>query len=203
MNITKSTEPDATQLNFDDVSTHTLTVTITEVKEGTKEQPVEVHVAEFPGRPYKPGKSMRRVLVAAWGPEGSEYVGRRLTLYGDPTIRFGKDVVGGVRISHLSHLAAPLSVGLTISRGKRAPFIVQPLLDDDTVTLLAKTLTDASTVDELQEVWLYIRKAGLSANPDLVALKDARKTALTPTTDTDDSAPDPVELAAHLAKANQ
>ena len=86
------------------------------------EQPVELHNAEYPGRPYKPGKSMRRVLIAAWGTDASVYVGRKITLYGDPTIRFGKDAVGGIRIRALSHIPEPLTVALTVTRGKRAPF---------------------------------------------------------------------------------
>jgi hypothetical protein len=88
MDITKTVEPRSDQLNFDDVATHDLTITIVEVKGGPPDQPVHLHNAEFPGRPYKPGKSMRRVLIAAWGTEASAYVGRKITLYGDPTIRF-------------------------------------------------------------------------------------------------------------------
>lgn len=132
MDITKTTEPRSDQINFDDVATSTVTVTVSEVKSGSAEQPVEVHLVEYPGRPYKPAKSMRRVLIAAWGPEASAYAGRQLTLYGDPTIRFGKEAVGGIRISHLSHIAEPLTISLTVTRGKRAPFVVQPLIIPDT-----------------------------------------------------------------------
>ena len=32
---------------------------------------------------------MRRVIVAAWGPEATAYAGRRLTLYREPSIMFG------------------------------------------------------------------------------------------------------------------
>jgi hypothetical protein len=38
--------------------------------------------------------------------------------------------VGGLRISHLSHIPKPLSLALTVTRGKRAPYVVQPLPDD-------------------------------------------------------------------------
>jgi len=127
MDISDTTAPKSDQQNFDDYVGGSKTVTVSEVKSGSAEQPVELHLVEFPGRPYKPGKSMRRVLVAAWGAEASAYVGRKLTLYGDPSIRFGKEAVGGIRISHLSHIDKPLTVSLTITRGKRAPFVVQPL----------------------------------------------------------------------------
>ena len=129
MNITSTTIPDSTQINADDVAGHEITITVESVTEGTTEQPVNIHTVETPGRAYRPGKSMRRVLVAAWGPETSVYVGRRMTLYCDPSIRFGPSVTGGVRISHLSHIDKPLTVALTTTRGKRAPFTVNPLTE--------------------------------------------------------------------------
>ena len=126
MDISPTITANSQQINADDV-TVPRTVTITNVEAGTTEQPVFIHVAEFPGRTYRPGKSMRRVLVHAWGPEASEYIGRRLTLYNDPTIRFGKDVTGGVRISHMSDIKGKLTIPLTVTRGRRAPFTVEPL----------------------------------------------------------------------------
>ena len=132
MDLTKSIEPRSDQLNADDLMAGPRTVTIVEVRAGNAEQPVEVVTQEFgPGRPFKPSKSMRRVMVAAWGPESSVYPGRKMTLFRDPTIRFGKDAVGGIRISHMSHLEkAPLKIALTVTRGKRAPFVVQALADE-------------------------------------------------------------------------
>ena len=70
---------------------------------------------------------MRRVLVAAWGPDASQYVGRRVTLFRDPSVTYGGIQVGGIRISHLSGLETPLSIALTVTRQKRAPYKVQPL----------------------------------------------------------------------------
>lgn len=127
MDITKTTEPKSDQQNFDDYVAGPKTVTIADVKSGSAEQPVEIHLVEYPGRPFKPSKSMRRVLVAAWGAEASAYVGRRMTLYGDPTVRFGGIAVGGIRISHLSDIDKTLTLALTVKRGSRSPFIVQPL----------------------------------------------------------------------------
>ena len=129
MDITASTAPKSDQQNYDDYATTSRTVTITEVKAGSAEQPVEVHLAEFPGRPYKPSKSMRRVMVAAWGPEASNYTGRRLTLYGDPTVKFGGIALGGIKISHLSDIDKTLNLSLTASKGHRAPHTVEPLTE--------------------------------------------------------------------------
>lgn len=176
MDITETTAPRSDQQNFDDYATASKTVTVEEVKKGTVEQPVEVHLVEFPGRPFKPSKSMRRVLVACWGPEASEWVGRRMTLFGDPTIKFGKDTVGGIRIAALSHIDEAKTIPLTVTRGRRAPFTVEPLPDATGIHLAA--LTGATTLDELQIAWAVATKAGVSRDAGLVALKDARKVEL-------------------------
>lgn len=173
MDITKTTEPRSDQQNFDDYVAGPKTVTITEVKAGSAEQPVELHLAEFPGRPFKPGKSMRRVLIACWGPEASAYVGRKMTLYGDPDVKFGGQAVGGIRIAALSHLDAPRTIQLTVTRGKRAPFVVQPLTTEpvkdtsgrDWLKELAATNGDAQAIWDLAT---EAKKAG--ANPQIRAV---------------------------------
>lgn len=128
MNLSESITPRSDQINADDLMAGPRTVTITDVRQGSAEQPVNVVTEEFgPGRPYKPSKSMRRVLVSAWGTDGTNYVGRQMTLFRNPTIRFGKDEVGGIQISQMSDIPEPLKIALTVSRGKRAPFVVEPL----------------------------------------------------------------------------
>lgn len=176
MDISSTTEPKSDQQNYDDYIAGPKTVTVTEVKKGSAEQPVELHLAEFPGRPYKPGKSMRRVLVTCWGAEASEYVGRKLTLYGDPTIKFGGQDVGGIRIAALSHITEAKSISLTVTRGKRAPFVVQPL--GDPAPHIA-ALNAATTLAELKTAFDASVAAGVGSYPDVRALKDARKAELT------------------------
>lgn len=122
--------PRSDQLNAEDLLSGPRTVTITGVTRGTVEQPVDIVTAEYgPGRPYKPSKTMRRILVMAWGTNTSDYIGRRITIYRDPDIRFGPDRVGGIRISHLSHIDKRLEIALTVTRGRRASFTVEPLPD--------------------------------------------------------------------------
>jgi len=127
MDLSASIVPKSDQLNADDLISGPVTVTIAKVSAGSAEQPVDVHLTEFPGRAFRPSKSMRRVMVAAWGVEASAYTGRRMTLYRDPTIRFGGMEVGGIRISHLSHIDKSFTLALTVTRGKRAPYVVDPL----------------------------------------------------------------------------
>lgn len=127
MDLTESIAPKSDQLNAEDLLTGPRTYTIEKVNAGSAEQPVNVHLKELPGRPYRPSKSMRRLLVAAWGPEATAYTGRRLTLFRNPEIRFGGSEVGGIEISHLSDLPKALTVALQVTKGRRKPFTVQPL----------------------------------------------------------------------------
>lgn len=173
IDIAKTIEPKSDQQNYDDYITGPKTVTISEVRVPGGEQPVELHLTDFPGRPYKPSKSMRRVLIAAWGDRAADWAGRSLRLYGDPTVRFGKQEVGGIKISHLSHVDGPKTVLLTVTRGRKEPFTVQPLT---TIEDAAGWLQAASTLPELQKAWGAVQQAGFGN--DLVGLKDARKQAL-------------------------
>jgi len=127
VDIRAAAAPRSDQLNYEDLIDGPRTIRVTEVKAGTKEQPIEVHYANGEGRPFKPCKSMLRVLIASWGDKGTDWVGRSMTLYGDPEVRFGGVAIGGIRISHVSHIEQPLSVLLSTSRGKRKPYVVKPL----------------------------------------------------------------------------
>jgi len=161
MDLTESIVPKSDQLNSDDLIAHPVTVTITEVRAGNAEQPVEVHLAEFPGRPYKPSKSMRRVMVQAWGAEASEYTGRRLTLFRNPEIKFGGATVGGIEIAAMSHLPKRLTVSLMVTRGKRKPFTVEPLAEPVTRDFLAEAKAAAGDVELLKSLWSAASQAGV------------------------------------------
>jgi hypothetical protein len=128
MDLTSTIEADSTQVNADDLAGPRV-VTITGVNKGTADQPVNIELAEFPGRSYRPCKSMRRVLVFAWGADASNYIGRRMEIYNDRTVKWGGQAVGGIRIKRLSHIDKKLTLALTETRGKRAPFTVDPLPD--------------------------------------------------------------------------
>ncbi len=129
LNLRDTVEPKSDQTNADDLLGMTKTITVTAVKRGdTAEQPVVINYEGDDGRPYKPCKSMRRVLIGAWGDDGNQWVGRSMTLFCDPDVTFGKDKVGGIRISHLSHIDKPLNLSLTVTRAKRKPYRVEPLV---------------------------------------------------------------------------
>lgn len=182
MDLSNTIQANSQQINADDLTGAPRTVTITSVEAGTTEQPVFIHVAEFPGRTYRPGKSMRRVLVYAWGKEATDYIGRRLTLFNDETIRFGKDVTGGIRISHMSHIDKALTIPLTVTRGKRAPFTVAPLTTpapNERVTKAAEALKGSTTLDGLNKVWERITAGGLDKTDPLPDIYFERTQELT------------------------
>lgn len=150
MDITETIAPKSDQLNAEDLLTGPRTFTVEKVTAGSVEQPVEIHLVEFPGRPFKPSKTVRRILVAAWGAEASNYTGRRMTLFRDPAVKFGGMDVGGIRVSHLSDIDKRIQVALTVTRGKRSLFTVEPLpaISAD-VTEFAGKIAAATTLDEL------------------------------------------------------
>lgn len=127
MDITETLAPKSDQLNAEDLLTGPRTFTVEKVTKGSTEQPVEIHLVEFPGRPFKPSKTVRRLIAAIWGVEASDYVGRRMTLYRDPDVKFGGMDVGGIRMSHASHLDKPVTIALAETRAKRKAYRVDPL----------------------------------------------------------------------------
>jgi hypothetical protein len=128
VNISETLAPTSDQLDAIELVAGPRTFTIEGVSAGSAEQPVQVKLEGFP-RVWRPSKGMRRVLAAGWGVEAAAWVGRKVTLFYDPAVTFGKDRTGGTRISHMTDLPGnkPLSVPLLITRGKSAIFTVQPL----------------------------------------------------------------------------
>lgn len=128
INITKTIEPKSDQLNADSLIGRNLTITVTGVSAGVGDQPVSIHYEGDNGKPFKPCKSMRRVLVQCWGGDGTKYVGRSMTLYRDDSVKFGGVDVGGIRISHLSDIKGKITMALTASRSQRKPYTILPLV---------------------------------------------------------------------------
>jgi hypothetical protein len=159
MDIATTLEAKSSQLNTDDLIAGPKTITITKVSAGNAEQPVAVSFEGDSGKPWYPCKSMRRVLVAAWGADASQYVGRRVILFRDPSVIYGGIAVGGIRVSHLSHLDSPLSIALTMTRQKRAPYKVAPLPDEP---LAAPVPSAGSSEDLLANAAAVCRRSGLT-----------------------------------------
>ena len=164
MDMTDTIQPTSDQLDAVDLLGGPRTFTISKVEKNNGDQPVNIHLAEFP-RVWRPGKSMRRVLVYAWGPDATAYVGRRVELFCDPSVKFGGEAVGGTRIRAMSHIAKALTIPLLVTRGKSAMFRVAPLPD-------APPAAELSPVEKLRAEWK-------SATPERQKEIEAQVAALT------------------------
>lgn len=152
MDISNTIEPKSDQLDAAEL-TEPRTFTIDRVSQGSAEQPVNLHLAEL-GREWRPSKNVRRQLVAAWGKDASQYVGRRARLYCDPNVMYGGKKVGGVRIEALSHIDKPVTAAIIETRGRSKVVTIQPLHEDPPApTVTAEQVMACADVDELRRMW--------------------------------------------------
>ena len=153
MDITDTLAPASEQLDAIELVAGPRIFTVERVTRGNAEQPVNVHFTDFP-RPWRPSKGMRRVLAACWGADASTWVGRRVELFMDPEVTFGKEKPGGTRIARLSHIDGPQKVPLLVSRGKSAIFTVEPLADAPApVDPTPEQIAALSDLGALGELW--------------------------------------------------
>ncbi len=172
--------PKSDQQNADDYISGPRTITITKVSanEGSSEQPISVWFEGDNGKPWKPCKSSRRVLVTVWGRDAATYVGRSLTLYRDPSVTWAGMAVGGIRISHMSNIDEPVTMALTASKQVRKPFTVRPLeiahkVERSPIDEYAVDVGNAvhdKTPDELSMWWAETSEHRLSLNIPKVRL---------------------------------
>jgi hypothetical protein len=161
-NLKDTIVPKSDQLNADQLIGGPITVTVTGVRRGSgDDQPVVVHYEGEAGRPYKPCLTMRKVLIFAWGEDGSNWVGRMLTLYNKRDVKWGGVEVGGIRISHMSHVDDDIKLSLAATRGKKEPIIIKRLDASDGVVKARAALDTAARggMESLKAAW-----AGLPAS---------------------------------------
>lgn len=180
IDISRTIIPKSDQLNFDDfICGQTKTINITDVTGKEGDQPVSIHYEGGEGKPYKPSKGMRRVIANAWGMDTKIYIGRSISLYGDPTVKFGGMEQGGIRISHMSHIAKSITLAVTETRGRKKPFTVHPI-DASAAPSLSDMLSDISTAPngeglEFKFKTAYKTFTDAESRAKLVAAKDRRK----------------------------
>lgn len=120
-------EAKSDQLTADDLIGAPRTITVTRVTGHDGDQPVSIWFEGDNGKPFRPCKTMRRILLAVWGRNAADYVGRSMTVYRDDSVSFGGLNVGGIRISHMSHIDKKTMVVVMKTKGKKAGIEIQPL----------------------------------------------------------------------------
>lgn len=193
MDVSDTIKAKSDQLNADDLFSGAITIKVTSVKRVGDEQPIAIHYEGDEGRPYKPCKSMRRILVSAWGANANEWIGQSMTLFRDPKVKWAGQEVGGIRISHMTGLSKKLIVSLTASKQSRKPYTVEPLkveaTTQDKTRALAKkmiaAINNADSVASLEELleseeMSEIKSASEKAYNHVKGIYDERVKELTP-----------------------
>jgi len=156
-------KPKSDQLNADDLLTGSINVTITGIRRGAADQPIVIDIDQGL-MPYKPCKTMRRLLIMVWGENGHDWVGRSMTLYNDPSVKWAGVAIGGIRISHVSHINQRQSFMLTAMRGKKIEHTVQPLaVEDHTMAINEYMAADAEARNKLWETYTPAQQTAINA----------------------------------------
>jgi hypothetical protein len=168
MDITNALAPKSDQLDAADlIGSPPQVFTITEVSENGSEladqQPVNIRLAEFP-RWWRPSKGMLRVLADNWGKDVQVWVGRKVELYGEPDVYFGKEKTGGTRIKRLSHIDGRKTTRINPRGGKNGSWTVDPLP-------IAPAAPNAAQIAALRAEWK-------DADPERKAVIEAEVKAL-------------------------
>lgn len=164
--------PRSDQLNSEQLLGGPMIITVTEVRAGGgEEQPVSIFYAADPGRPFKPCKTMRKVLILAWGPDGTQWIGKSLELYCEPSVKFGGEVVGGIRIARLTDIPKDIKVALTATKGRKAMHEIRPLVASPELTAALAAITAASNRESLLKAKALAER--LSADADIAFARTA------------------------------
>jgi hypothetical protein len=131
--LSDTIEAKSDQLNADDLAGSTKTIVITGVVRYSEkgEQCFYLDYQGGTGRPFKPCKSVRRVIMCGWGKDGSKWIGRSMTLYCDASVIYAGKEVGGIRVSHMSDIPKRITIKLTEKRGSKKEVFVEILEPTD------------------------------------------------------------------------
>lgn len=150
-------------------------ITVSDVRAGGgEEQPVSIYYEADPGRPYKPCKTMRKVLILAWGADGAQWIGKSMELYCEPSVKFGGEVVGGIRISRLSDIPRDIKVSLTATKGRKAMHEIRPLTASQELTKVLEAITSATGNEGMKKA-KALAESTLTADADIALALAAYK----------------------------
>jgi hypothetical protein len=141
------------------------------------QQPWSIHMEGYSGRPYKPCLGMRRGLTAAWGRDTSLWHGRLITLFCEPSVKYGGAEVGGIQICAVSHIDEPLRFPRTINKHQRTMHTFDVIPTDTDVkkefvlTHWQQDIEQAETNKQLDTIVQQVKAE--FGNDALLKIKDA------------------------------
>lgn len=130
VDIRAATKPKSDQLNYETFLTGPQTFTVSKVTPGDRDHPVFIHMNECPATPYKPSKGMLKCIAQpdGWGDKSSQWVGKSITLHGDPTVIYGGVEVGGIKVAALSDINGDYETLISARRGVRKPHLIKKIV---------------------------------------------------------------------------
>lgn len=133
MSLSQTTKPKSDQVNAEDFLTGSKTLTVTGFCfSSSADQPFLIYTDFDDKKPYKPNKTMRKILNAAWGEVSgdinviyNDWNGRKLTLYRDADVEWAGKKEGGIVIEAMSHLDRELRFHLQKKRGQKKEYTIK------------------------------------------------------------------------------
>ena len=141
MNIREFITIKSDRMNYEDFITGPQSFTIERLgkKNDQGNDRLLIFMKGRPDTPFWVPKGMAKCLAnpSGWGNAPfSEWIGRSMTLFGEPTVVYGGKELGGVRISHISHIDAPYTTKISLRRGVRIDYEIQKMASDLPVAAL-------------------------------------------------------------------
>ncbi len=147
-NLSDTVKTKSDQLNADDLIAGPVDVLITGIRRGSADQPIIIDIAGH--MPFKPCKTVRRILIKGWGDNGHEWVGKSMKLYNDPSVKWAGVAIGGIRVSHMSDIQ-PFDAVLNASAKHKMKHSIQLLVPEDFTPVINDYLN--TPADKQQALW--------------------------------------------------
>jgi len=129
LDLSGTIKSNADQLNVDDMVTGPMMIQVEGVTlNNDPKQPIKIFYYGCENKPFKPCLTVRRMLIALWGKDGNQWANRWMNLYVDASVSYGKQKnIGGIRVDALSHINSTATISLTVRRGVKQHFTIQPI----------------------------------------------------------------------------
>ena len=162
--IAAAIAPRSDQLNADDIIGGPITVKIIGERKGDEKQPIVLDIEGWKGKPWKPCKTMSRIMAEVWREDDKPgfapwlWVGQTVTLFRDPTVKMKGDTVGGIRLGGMTGLTKARTFEVTVSRGTKKKLVIQPIKpvveptpqEQDYIIEATELLNEATSLSDLQ-----------------------------------------------------